>query len=207
MVVDPTIIQAGLVSAESIVNKALSYDDATSQKIKALSPKVLAICIEQPAINIYVRFSETLTLMSHSDVPADATLQGELSAFINLARHQDKHAALMKSDIQIQGSSQLAMGLADAMSELNIDFEAMIAEMTGPVAAHIIGKNLRSVSAWFKQTSEKFKQDTTEYVRDELQLAPHSLEGESRFTDIHKLKLDTERLEARINRIKQRLTK
>ena len=83
----------------------------------------------------------------------------------------------------------------------------MIAEMTGPVAAHIIGKNLRSVSAWFKQTSEKFKQDTTEYVRDELQLAPHSLEGESRFTDIHKLKLDTERLEARINRIKQRLTK
>lgn len=207
MVVDPTIIQAGLVSAESIVNKALSYDDATSQKIKALSPKVLAICIEQPAINIYVRFGETLTLMSHSDVPADATLQGELSAFINLARHQDKHAALMKSDIQIQGSSQLAMGLADAMSELNIDFEAMIAEMTGPVAAHIIGKNLRSVSAWFKQTSEKFKQDTTEYVRDELQLAPHSLEGESRFTDIHKLKLDTERLEARINRIKQRLTK
>ena len=207
MVVDPTIIQAGLVSAESIVNKALNYDDATSQKLKALSPKVLAICIEQPAINIYVRFGETLSLMSHSDVPADATLQGELSAFINLARHQDKHAALMKSDIQIQGSSQLAMGLADAMSELNIDFEAMIAELTGPVAAHIIGNKLRSVSNWFKQTSEKFKQDSTEYVRDELQLAPHQLEGESRFADIHKLKLDTERLEAHINRIQQRLNK
>lgn len=207
MVVDPTIIQAGLVSAESIVNKALSYDDATAQKLKALSPKVLVICIEQPAINIYVRFGETISLMSHCDAPADATLQGELSAFINLARHQDKHAALMKSDIQIQGSSQLAMGLADAMSELNIDLEAMIAELTGPVAAHIIGKNLRSVSKWFKQTSEKFKQDSTEYVRDELQLAPHKLEGESRFADIHKLKLDTERLEARINRIKQRLNK
>ena len=113
----------------------------------------------------------------------------------------------MKSDIQIQGSSQLAMGLADAMSDLDIDFEAMISELTGPVVAHVVGKNLRRLSGWLKGTSEKLKQDSVEYVRDELQLAPHKLEGETRFNQIHKLKLDTDRLEARINRLATQLNK
>lgn len=202
---DPTLIQAALVSAQGIINQALRYDAATSQKLAALGPKVLAIEIEQPTLRIYVRFGETLSFMSHLEDEPQAKLSGELKAFINLATHQDKHAALMKSDIQIQGSSQLAMGLADAMDDLDIDFEAMISELTGPVVAHVIGSNLRKLSGWFKNTGTKVKQDSVEYLRDELKLAPHKLEGESQFNAIHKLKLDGERLEARVNRLAAKL--
>lgn len=204
---DQTLVQGALASAQSIVNKALSYDGATAQKLAALAPKVLAIEITQPALVIYVQFGETLRLMAHHEGEPQAKLQGDLQAFINLASHKDKHAALMKSDIQIQGSSQLAMGLADAMSDLDIDFEAMISELTGPVIAHVVGKNLRRLGGWLKGTGEKLKQDSIEYVRDELQLAPHKLEGESRFNEIHKLKLDSDRLEARINRLATQLNK
>jgi ubiquinone biosynthesis protein UbiJ len=204
---DQTFIQGALASAQSTINKALSYDAATAQKLAALAPKVLAIEITQPATTIYVQFGEQLRLMAHHEGEAQAKLQGDLPAFINLASNKDKHAALMKSDIQIQGSSQLAMGLADAMSDLNIDFEAMLSELTGPVFAHIMGKNLRRLTGWLKGNADKLKQDTVEYVRDELQLAPHKLEGESRFTDIHKLKLDSERIEARINRLTTHLNK
>ena len=204
---DPTLVQGALASAQRIVNQALRYDAATAQKLATLAPKVLAIQVTQPAVTIYVQFGEQLRLMAHHEGAAQATLQGDLQAFINLASHKDKHAALMKSDIQIQGSSQLAMGLADAMSDLDIDFEAMISELTGPVIAHVVGKNLRRLSGWLKGTGEKFKQDSVEYVRDELQLAPHKLEGESRFNEIHKLKLDSDRLEARINRLATQLNK
>jgi len=202
---DQTIVQGALASAESIINKALSYDAATAQKLAALGPKVLAIRINQPELAIYVRFGERLSLISYFEDEPQATLQGDLQAFINLATHKDKHAALMKSDIQIQGSSQLAMGLADAMDDLDIDFEAMISELTGPVIAHVIGSNVRKLSGWLKSTSNKLKQDSVEYVRDELKLAPHKLEGESQFTAIHKLKLDAERLEARIQRLAAKL--
>lgn len=70
-----------------------------------------------------------------------------------------------------------------------------------------MGKNLRRLGGWLKGTGEKLKQDSVEYVRDELQLAPHKLEGESRFNEIHKLKLDSDRLEARINRLATQLNK
>jgi len=203
--VDQTIIQAGLASAETAINKALKFDPATQAKLALLSPKVLALNFESPAFSVYVRFTNGIQLLSHNEDNPDAALKGPVSAFLNLARNKDKQAALMQSDIQIQGSSQLALSLADVMSQLDIDFEAMIAEMTGPVAAHIIGKNLRSVSSWLKNTGSKLKQDSVEYVRDELQLAPHKLEGESRFTDIQKIKMDAERLEARITRLKQSL--
>lgn len=198
---DQTVIQGALAAAERTINKALRYDAATAQKLATLAPKVLAIEILQPATTIYVAFGNEMRLMAHYEATPDAKLSGELNAFINLARHEDKHAALMKSDIQIQGSSQLAMGLAEAMSQLNIDFEAMISEFTGPVVAHVMGKNLRRLGSWLKQAGEKFQQDTTEYVRDELQLAPHKLEGESQFMAIGKLKQDAERLEARVQRL------
>lgn len=202
---DSTLIQAGLASAETAINKALMFDPATQEKLNALSPKVLALHFEKPDFSIYVRFLNGIQLLSHYEDEPQAALSGPMSAFINLARNQDKQAALMQSDIQIQGSSQLALSLADVMSQLDVDYEAMIAELTGPVAAHIIGKNLRSLGAWVSNTGKKLKQDSVEYVRDELQLAPHKIEGESRFADIQKIKMDTERLEARIQRLKQTL--
>lgn len=202
---DQTIIQAGLASAETAINKALQFDPATAAKLQALSPKVLALEFEKPEFSVYVRFLDGIQLMSRFEGQADASLKGPVSAFLNLASNQDKQAALMQSDIQIQGSSQLALSLADVMSHLDIDFEAMIAELAGPVAAHIIGKNVRNAASWFKNTGLKIKQDSVEFVRDELQLTPHSLEGESRFAHIQKIKMDTERLEARINRLKQLL--
>ena len=45
---DNTIIQAGLVSAETAINKALKFDPATQAKLTALSPKVLALHFESP---------------------------------------------------------------------------------------------------------------------------------------------------------------
>ncbi len=200
---DHTIVQAGLASAELAINKALAYDPAVREKLSKLAPKILAIEITKPKLKIYVQFGEKISLSSHNE-HSDATLSGELGAFLNLASHEDKHAALMKSDIQIQGSSQLAMGLADASSQLKIDWEAMIADITGPVVAHVIGNKIRGLTGWLKNTSQKVKDDSLEYVRDELQLTPHKLEGESRFSEIHKIKIDTDRLEARIMRLKKR---
>ncbi|MEH6343883.1 MAG: SCP2 sterol-binding domain-containing protein [Bermanella sp.] len=200
---DHTIVQAGLASAELAINKALAYDPAVREKLKKLAPKILAIEITQPKLKIYVQFGEQIALSSHNE-HSDATLSGDLGAFLNLASHEDKHAALMKSDIQIHGSSQLAMGLADASSQLKIDWEAMIADITGPVVAHVIGNKIRGLTGWLRNTGQKVKDDSLEYVRDELQLTPHKLEGESRFSEIHKLKIDTDRIEARIMRLKKR---
>lgn len=207
---DATIIQAGLASAETIVNQALDYDPSSQQKIAKLAPKVLAIEISKPSFNIYIRFADSdhqqgIQLLSHFEGEPDAALSGELSAFINVATGPDKHAALTQSDLQIRGSSQLALSLADLMNDLNIDWEAMIAKITGPVAAHVIGKQARGIFGWIKKTGEKLQDDVISYVRDERQMAAHKLEGEDRFRQIHQLRLDTERLEARVQRLAAKL--
>jgi ubiquinone biosynthesis protein UbiJ len=205
---DSTLIQAGLASAETMVNQALEYDPGSQQKMAKLAPKVLAIEITKPEFNLYIRFTDDgIHLMSHYEQEPDAALSGELSAFINVATGKDKHAALMQSDLQIRGSSQLALSLADLMNDLSIDWEAMIAKFAGPVAAHIIGKQARGLFGWLKKTGEKFQDDVISYVRDERQMAAHELEGEDRFRQIHQLRLDTERLEARIQKLAAKLSK
>ncbi len=209
---DSTLIQAGLASAETIVNQALNYDPATQQKMAKLAPKVLAIEITKPAFNVYIRFCaegtngvQGVQLMSHFEGEADASLSGELNAFINVATSKDKHAALMQSDLHIRGSSQLALGLADLMNDLNIDWEAMIAKLTGPVVAHVIGKQARGLFGQLKKMGEKFQDDVVSYVRDERQMAAHELEGEDQFRQIHQLRLSVDRLEARIQKLATKL--
>lgn len=204
---DATLIQAGLSLAETSIKQALQYDPASKQALAELGGRCLAIHISSPDITLFMNFMDNgeVRLAQHQEHDADTLLSGELSAFLNLARASDKQAALMKSDIHIKGSSQLAMSVANIMANLDIDFEAMVAKFTGPVAAHMLGKNLRKLGSWLKASGEKFKQDGVEYVRDELALAPHALEGEQRFSQIHKLKLDTERLQARIERLKQKI--
>ena len=97
---DSTLIQAGLASAETMVNQALEYDPGSQQKMAKLAPKVLAIEITKPEFNLYIRFTDDgIQLMSHYEQEPDATLSGELSAFINVATGKDKHAALMQSDL------------------------------------------------------------------------------------------------------------
>lgn len=205
---DKTLIQAGLASVEAMVNQALEYDPGSRLKMAKLESKVLAIEISKPSFHLYVRFTDAgLQLMNHYEGTPEAALSGELSAFINVATSHDKHAALMQSDLQIRGSSQLALSLADLMNDLNIDWEAMIAKFTGPVAAHIIGKQARGIFSWVKKTGEKFQEDVISYVRDERQIAAHELEGEDRFRQIHQLRLDTERLEARIQKLASKLSK
>lgn len=209
---DSTLIQAGLASAETIINQALNYDPATQQKMAKLAPKVLAIEITKPAFSVYIRFCaegtngvQGVQLMSHFEGEADASLSGELNAFINVATSKDKHAALMQSDLHIRGSSQLALGLADLMNDLNIDWEAMIAKLTGPVVAHVIGKQARGLFGQLKKMGEKFQDDVVSYVRDERQMAAHELEGEDQFRQIHQLRLSVDRLEARIQKLATKL--
>ncbi len=213
------LIQAGLSTAEKAINGALQYDPASQAKLGALEGKLLCLEVmglpapmlaqselssDEP-LQLWVRFGYPLQLMSHSEIPADATLSGELSAFVNVATHQDKQQALMKSDLQIRGSSQLALSLADVMAQLDIDWEAMLSQFIGPVMAHVIGRRARGLFGWLKQTGEKVKNDWVEYIRDEAQMAVHPQEAEQQYRAIHQLRLDTDRLEARIQRLAQQL--
>ena len=204
---DNTLIQAGLASAEALIQKALKYDPASQQKLQRLAGRTLGIHVQQPDISVYVCFTEhgDVRLQSHFEGETHASLTGELFAFINIATSSDKHAALMKSDLQIHGSSQLALSLADLMNDLDIDWEAMVTQVTGPIAAHILGKGVRGINGWLKQAGKKLLGDVTSYVRDEAQLAPDQWEAEEQFRQIHQLRMDTERLEARIQRLAAKL--
>lgn len=204
---DNTLIQAGLASAETLINKALQYDPASQYKLKQMVGKTLGIHVRQPTIDVYASFSSEgeVHLQAHFEGDIDTSLSGDLIAFINVATVKDKHAALMQSDLQIRGSSQLALALAELMSELNIDWEAMVSKATGPVAAHFIGKSARGVNRWLKQAGEKLLGDVTSYVKDEAQMSPDQWEGEEHFRQVHQLRMDVERLEARIQRLTSKL--
>lgn len=194
-----------LASAEAAINKALRYDPATRQKIARQVGKVLCLQIEQPSLTFYVRMGEQIELMSHCESDIAATLRGPAQGFLRLASTDDKQQALMHSDIEIQGSSQFALGLADASSALDIDWAAMLEDFTGPIVAGFIQQRVTGLFSFAKQAMQKLHDDSVTYLRDEKGLIIHKLEAQQHFRNVHELRLATDRLEARIQQLQKRL--
>lgn len=194
-----------LASAEAAINKALRYDPATQQKIARQTGKVLCLQIEQPSLTFYVRMGEQIQLMSHCESDISATLRGPAQGFLRLASTEDKQQALMHSDIEIQGSSQFALSLADASSALDIDWAAMLEDFTGPLVAGFIHRQVTGLFSFAKQAMQKLHDDSVSYLRDEKGLLIHKLEAQQHFRNVHELRLATDRLEARIQQLQKRL--
>ena len=103
-------------------------------------------------------------------------------------------------DVKIIGD----MGLADEMrkifSQLDLDWEGGLAEYTGDVVAHEIGKFVRGGLGFLKRTHENLQQTTKEYCQEEIRVLPTRDEMENFVSEVSKLRDDVERLEVRIKK-------
>jgi len=71
----------------------------------------------------------------------------------------------------------------------------------GDVPAHFIGQRVRGAVRWSRQAFTSLNANVEEYIHEESRSLPGRRELEATFTDIDRLNLKTERLEARIKRL------
>jgi len=88
-----------------------------------------------------------------------------------------------------------------ALDELDIDWEEQLAGITGDMVAHQLGNTMRSAGNWLRQGRTTLEQDLGEYLQEELRVVPTRIEIENFIADVDQLRMDLERLEARIRRL------
>lgn len=193
----PAVIAAGL---ETALNPVLRLDPDTQARLAALDGKVIAIEPEGLGLTLYLLPGArgVRVLDQYAGAPT-VRIRG---APLALAR-QWRGGGTTGGDVTIEGDAAVGREFQTALAHLDIDWEEQLSRLLGDAAAHQVGRFWRKFQSWGRQTSDLLGRNTGEYLQRELQVLPPRLAVEQFLSAVDTLREDTDRLAARIERLRR----
>jgi len=148
------------------LNRALEYDPQTQQKLSGLAGKSLLIASTAPRFTASLLFTDRQIIILPSDeCAAPSMLSGTTPALIRLLMAGDSDAA-EQCQVELNDDDELIPTLLTLSREIDIDWEALLAEHTGDVAAHLFGETLRKAQHFQQDISARSKSGWATYQAD-----------------------------------------
>ena len=196
-------MQALTAAIEAALNRYISLDPEALSKFASLEGKVIAIEIK-PGIQTLFLFPSTdgFMVLSDFDGEADATISGSPVALTKLGLADDPKDILFSGEVELRGDTRIANQLSRILSQLDIDWEELLARNIGDIAAHKVGNVFRDVNQWFKRSTKSVCLDAGEYLQEESHLSPSNAELRKFVSQVDELREGVDRLAAKINILK-----
>ncbi len=194
---------AGLLAGVELgLNRMLRMDSTALPRLARLSGKVIAVDGQSPALQLFILPSgDGLQLASTWLAPADCCLQANPGELLQLALAKDKTAVLHRPQVSLSGDSAVLMELAEILQDLELDWEYELSRWLGPVGSQLLGSHVRSRARWGSQSLSSLRQNLADYLSEESRTLVGQREADVRFAELDRLKLDLDRLDARIARL------
>jgi len=190
---------------ETALNRCLALDSESWAQLKALHGRVIGLEILGLGITLYlVPAPNGIQIFDRIEGEPDCTLSGTPLGLARLGASRDKAGELFTGQVRVQGDTELGKSFGELLAGLEVDWEELLASLTGDVAAHQIGRRLRGVGRWGRSAWHTLEQDLGEYLQEEACLLPSAAEIEAFQADVDLLREDVDRLEARIQRLERR---
>lgn len=202
-------IQNSLLAAAEIgANRLLGLDDVALERCHEMQGQCIAIDITDLDFQLYcypgswgIRLSRDVDQRDPPTREVNATISGRLMALVNLASLDDKVSTSMQERVSFHGNVALAQKMQKILADLDIDWEEALAKRTGDVLAFQINQRGRNLGNWLRQSAVSLLQTSSEYLREEARLSPTATEFEVFQSRLTELKHDVARVEARLQRL------
>ncbi|MBI1195368.1 MAG: hypothetical protein GC138_05955 [Gammaproteobacteria bacterium] len=191
-----------LTAVESILNRIIALDPAALADLSRLGGKSVALEITDLKRTVYLRPGPKGISLTHvAPDQIDTTLSGSSLDFVAAATRKDKR----DTPLRVDGDADLAASIQGTITRLDIDWEEELSHACGDVLAHEIVRQVRGMSDWCRATQKTLETDLREYLVEESGLTPHPIELGEFLSDVDRLRADSDRIEARIERLRRRL--
>ena len=161
-----TAIALACENIGKVLNRALEYDPQTLQKLSKVAGKSLLIESTAPRFTVSLLFTDTqLIIMPSDECSAPSMLSGTAPALIRLLLAGDIEAA-EKCQVDVSDDDTLIPTLLSLSREINVDWEALLAERTGDVAAHLVGETLRKAQQFQQDIASRSRNGWSTYKAD-----------------------------------------
>jgi len=191
---------------EMAINAALQYDPATQRDLALLENQVLLVDCSMPPLRIAVQPSkERIALYADWDAEAAVTIKGSLVALASMAVNPPEAGSFAGSGVQLSGNLDSLHRLHKILSQLDIDWQAALADMVGDVPAHLMAEAIRKSATLGKQNTQRTTSAMAEVVQEELQLTPSRHAFQQFRQEVRQLAADTDRAMAKISELRAKI--
>ncbi|MFP5440847.1 MAG: SCP2 domain-containing protein [Gammaproteobacteria bacterium] len=188
-----------LALLERALNDALRYDPATKQRLAAHKGRVLAIECLQPPVNAYFLFTaDGVEIYDACETEVDATIRAGAIGLLRQLASERPDVAPAGGDIAVGGDTRFVQDIVKIARDVNIDWEEPLARILGDVAARQVGDLLRGAASFMFRAATSLKRNGEDYLRHELAIFPSKHAMREFLRDVDDLRLDTDRIAARL---------
>ncbi|MDX5151602.1 MAG: SCP2 sterol-binding domain-containing protein [Acidiferrobacterales bacterium] len=132
----------------------------------------------------------------------DVTITGNPPAFLKLVMGEFAPTLTGSGQMQITGDLELGQQFQKVLKNIDIDWEEHLSGYVGDAVAHRVGYAMRRVRGWTKHVAQTLREDFSEVMIEELQVAAHPSAVQDFMDRVDRLRADVDRLEKRIQKFK-----
>ena len=199
------MLEAALLLLETAINQALKTDLQTIARLQELQGKKIKLDITDWNCAFFiVPQHHGVELRAKISGDADTVITGTLNNLVHISLAADKKDAMRQHNIQFSGDAHTGIAMQQILSHIDIDWEEQLSRVVGDTPATFISKGLRSAMNLGKSIVDSIKRNTEEYIHHEAKLCPTRDDLESFYNDVATLRNDVDRLEAKLNLLKQK---
>jgi ubiquinone biosynthesis protein UbiJ len=195
-------------SLEKCINHYLALDPESESRLAALNGKI--ITLELLAVNwiLHLRIIDKKIIIEEAitETP-DVVIKGTPLSLLHMSIAKDNRKQFFSDDVSIEGNLELGQQIIDLFDQMEIDWEEYLSKVTGDVPANQFGRVVRTLKTFSQRFRESFLQNVNEYVHEEKCVFPPREAVEDFFHDIDQLRMDADRLAARIARLQLNTSK
>jgi len=198
--------QAFSAAIETSLNRYLQLDPEALPRFSALQGKIIALNIRGINQSLFLFPSaDGFMVLADFDEAADTTISGTPVALAKMGLAKDPRDQLFNGEVEITGDTRLANQFSRLFTQLNIDWEELLAQSVGDIAAHKIGNLFRDMNQWAKRSTRSVNLDAGEYIQEEVRLSPANAELRNFVKQVDEVREAADRLTAKISLIRSKL--
>lgn len=202
------LLAALTATLETAFNTWLQLDKqthgSTLARLQALQGKLICLHISNPDMHLYfLPTSDSVHVTTTYANEPDVTIHGSALALMRLSTAEDTGKAMLENGIRLEGDMGLGNHFSQVLREIDVDWEELLSRSVGDILAHQMGQLTRNTRGWLEDTAHAMRLNTQEYLQEESRVLPADAELRQYLDAVDTLRMDTDRLEARMKRLEK----
>lgn len=187
-------------------NKTLEHDPQSLERLAKLQGKTMTLIIKTIGQSVSVTpYPDGLEFSQDVPQNVDVTLSATLGAMVKISRYGMNNAELEPGELEIAGDPIVGQRFAQFISDLNIDWDALLAEHIGESPAKAVTFVAGQAKVFADESKVKLKEFLNTLIKYEMELVADKAEVDDYLDDVDTLRADVDRLSARLERIKTKV--
>jgi ubiquinone biosynthesis protein UbiJ len=191
-------------AVQAALDVSLKGSSAARGDLKKLHGKVIRLeLIGLPLVLHFLPEDGRLTVAADYHGNPDITVRAPAASLMASALKRDSEA--VPRGMQVSGDAETAQVFSRLLKNADLDWEELLAQRVGDVAARHVGNAVRGLMGWSRDASSRLGKDVADYLHYESRDLPPRHEVQGFLSDVDRLRDDAERFTARLRRAESRI--